>query len=766
MPTQDAFGGSVLELTAKLRPQIDRLEEKIVIGQAEDVIEELNRILEQLEGAPDDDRQVAQLYFDALYVGFQALLWLGRCNELMEVADQLVKIADDTKDPLLITKSMIAKTKTYRWLGYYEKARVFILTVEDVSRRLGFQKELAESLLEKSFYANSVRLLDEVLPLRLEAVSLAKESGDETLYADCLYFLGALYVKNQQPDEADQTLKEALDLYKKTGNNRGICRVFRQIIDVIPLDQKDTRLEFLQKALSLAEESHDPVERAMVYSAAGWEWMDTDKDLSLEYFQKELSLYHELEDQVGLKDCYTEIGGYYYYHSENEKSREYHKKSLEIAEKLEDHFSASNSYLFLGNTYFDEDNFRDALDHFNQSAEQLVIPKKGKKGDLVERILWMARCLALLDDSEKAEEYFNTVVQAYTEREEWGPLANAFADMGRTFRRQRDFKRATDYLLKSIDAFHKAEDVEGLLSSYNEMVGIGFEEPNYPLAIRILDILIKMNDELDRQPTLAENYKDRAAGHFNLEAYEPAVEDYVKALNIFLALKNNDQAGRTYADLAETVLKLDRHDDALGFYAEALSISKQEKMLDLRALVYEGMADVYYATDNYKDAAKQYLKAKAAYDVGFEDGLLDLTEEELNEIGGRCYRKAASSAWLNDWDGDAVFLYKKALKAYKKVGDDLQIAEVNHRLGDVLADNSDSYQEALDCYSKALHYYETYEKEKLTEAELYEGMGNLHLELGDTRRAEMELQTALDYYYNEGEEEAVARVQEILEELE
>jgi len=765
MTNQNALSGSIAELATTLQSQIDSLNGRIITGNSETVFKEASIILEQLNALPGSDPRVVQMIFDTLYQGFNALLWKASYQNSLEVVQKLQEIADKMDMPLLVIRSKLASAKAYYMLGFYEKAYQYLEPALDLAINSGFKKELAECLLEKSWYMFETRYPKESAQLKAEALSVAKEAGDPTLYADCLYYRGKSLAADGQVDEADQAFKEAVNIYKQTGNNRGVGRVYRQIMYLVPEDQKDTRQEFLQKSISMAEKHQDKAELAAACSMAGWEVLEEDSKLSIEYFNRSLKLYSELEDKVGMRNVYNGMATYYHHYHQYSDSRKYYQYSIELAEKVEAHFSVSDSYLFIGFTYFDEENYQDAQFNFEKSLQEYMIPGKGSKEDLTIRAYWLALAHCMQGNTKQAEDYFKNTVEGYTNIEDWVALANAYYEMGKSFRSQGDLKRAYDYLLKSVDVFHKTDDVSGLINSYDELVSIGFEEPNYEFSIRILDILIKLNEELDNKAQLASNYKDQAACRYNQNAYEVAVEDYVKALNIYLELKDMNQAAHTYADLADTVFKLDRFNDALNFYSEALNIAKKEKMIDLAAVVYEGMADVYYAVDNFKEAAENYMRAKAAYEVGYEDHMLDISEEELNENMARCYRKTASSAWLNDWDADAVEFYKKALEAYKKIENDLQVAVVNNRLGEIYAEYPGSQQDAIAFYTDALGYYEAFEDDKMIVAEINEELGKLHYGQGDIKKAQTELQAALDLYFNAGDEEGVVRVQEWLDKI-
>ncbi len=96
----------------------------------------------------------------------------------------------------------------------------------------------------------------------------------------------------------------------------------------------------------------------------------------------------------------------------------------------------------------------------------------------------------------------------------------------------------------------------------------------------------------------ADTYYNRGNDHLNKGAYEEAISDYTKALEI------EPQSADVYANRGLAYSQIGRNDKAISDFNEALEINPQY------ALAYNSRAVVYYTIGEYDKAWRDVHKAQ------------------------------------------------------------------------------------------------------------------------------------------------------------
>ena len=173
------------------------------------------------------------------------------------------------------------------------------------------------------------------------------------------------------------TMEEGITLNDKIFLNSEIAYWYGELRDV------DNALEYLYKAEKLGRND------AWLNSQIGWNLLEKDLHKAIEYLDKAKNLGKDdawINMQYGF--AYSKLGEY-------EKAISYFKKARELGE--------NNSWLLyqLGLALKEYGNIEEAIDIFKEEIE--ITDYKGF-GDL--QLAW---CYALIDEKEKAKEYFENV---------------------------------------------------------------------------------------------------------------------------------------------------------------------------------------------------------------------------------------------------------------------------------------------------------------------------------------------------------------------
>ena len=295
----------------------------------------------------------------------------------------------------------------YYYLGEYENAYKYLVILKDLG-----EEDIKLDLMF-AYTLGKMKKYEEALEYYLKLVENDEYKND----ANTNYQIGWIYSDFEKVEDALKYLFKAEELGRddrginaeiginlaKTGKIlEGMDRLKRALTmeDNITLDDKiflnseiafwygelrdvDNALEYLYKAEELGRND------IWINSQIGWNLLEKDLHKSLEYFDRAKSLGKDdawLNMQYGF--AYSKLGEY-------EKAILYFKKARELGE--------NNSWLLyqLGLALKEYGNIEEAIDIFKEEIE--ITDYKGF-GDL--QLAW---CYALIDEKEKAKEYFENV---------------------------------------------------------------------------------------------------------------------------------------------------------------------------------------------------------------------------------------------------------------------------------------------------------------------------------------------------------------------
>ena len=295
----------------------------------------------------------------------------------------------------------------YYYLGEYENAYKYLVILKDLG------EEDIKLELMFAYTLGKMKKYEEALEYYLKLVENDEYKND----ANTNYQIGWIYSDFEKAEDALKYLFKAEELGRddrainaeiginlaKTGKIlEGMDRLKRALTmeDNITLDDKiflnseiafwygelrdvDNALEYLYKAEELGRND------TWINSQIGWNLLEKDLHKALEYFDRAKSLGKDdawLNMQYGF--AYSKLGEY-------EKAILYFKKARELGE--------NNSWLLyqLGLALKEYGNIEEAIDIFKEEIE--ITNYKGF-GDL--QLAW---CYALIDEKEKAKEYFENV---------------------------------------------------------------------------------------------------------------------------------------------------------------------------------------------------------------------------------------------------------------------------------------------------------------------------------------------------------------------
>ena len=332
---------------------------------------------------------------------------------------------DSLKAELKTAKESKNKIKLYIRIGdeyeYYKNNQKAIKYYE-------LALELSEKLTEKYTYKKK----------HLKNV-YKNLTGKSSLY------IGMVYEKNGNYDEALKYFQSSIKIYEVTDNKGRLADCYNSIGNVyIRKGDYSIAIENYQKSLKIAEqiENSQKISKCLNNIGVIYQCMGN-YDLSIEYYKKSIDISEKLNDKEGISYALNNIGNIYYKQSEFIKARIYYqralkinkeinnkkglsrclnnigiinknignyqqaiinyKDALKINEEIKDKIGMSSCLINLGNVYLILGNFRDAIQSVKRSIA--LAREIGAKNEIKGAYDSMAKIYAKMKNFEKAYQY-------------------------------------------------------------------------------------------------------------------------------------------------------------------------------------------------------------------------------------------------------------------------------------------------------------------------------------------------------------------------
>lgn len=251
---------------------------------------------------------------------------------------------------------------------------------------------------------------------------------------------------------------------------------------------------------------------------------------------------------------------------------------------------------------------------FSQKVDSLI--EKGKEfrnsSDFEQALIIFE---AALDEAKREKDSFN--------------VARVYNYLGTTYRRNNQKKEALISFYKSIEVNKSISNIEGLISSYNNLANYYLFESSYKLAIDYYreaeNLLILNKDKLNLakiQMNIGIILSIKDSDYFN---YDSAVYYYLESLSAFKALDDNHNLSLIYNNLGILYEQNDNLQAALNNYLKSIEYKRTESDSSGLSLTFLNIGNVYLKLENYSKSIIYYEKGLTlSHYVGNPSHELDL----------------------------------------------------------------------------------------------------------------------------------------------
>ncbi|MGK7919225.1 MAG: tetratricopeptide repeat protein, partial [Trichodesmium sp.] len=178
---------------------------------------------------------------------------------------------------------------------------------------------------------------------------------------------------------------------------------------------------------------------------------------AIEYFH--LQICREIEDYYGEANSLSKLGEIYSSWENYKKAIEYFQQSLIIYREIKDCYGEANSLSNLGEIYSSWENYEKAIEYFQQSLQvyREIEDYDGEANSLSN----LGEIYSSWENYEKAIEYFQQSLQIYREIEDYYGEANSLSKLGEIYSSLENYQEAIEYFQQSLQICREIEDFYG-----------------------------------------------------------------------------------------------------------------------------------------------------------------------------------------------------------------------------------------------------------------------------------------------------------------
>ncbi|MBN2533405.1 MAG: tetratricopeptide repeat protein [Spirochaetales bacterium] len=427
---------------------------------------------------------------------------------------------------------------------------------------------------------------DKALEYAGKAFNLYKKIGAKEGTVWVLLRMGWCYANMYRHEVAREKYEEAGNIAKELGDDVLYAHYISSVGDYYKnLGDFESALEYKQQAQELYHKSNDLInEASMTLSSIGYIFGTMGEfDTMIEYYERALSIHSNMMNYSGEASALNDIGGAYADDGDYSKALEYKFKALRTAQDYNDTWTELWAYRGIGDIYFDlgdSDNAVKSFNHYSAIATAL-----GSKSD---------RAIALNDLGRVYLEYTKNYDEASRLFQESYNLAEitgytlmqgvATSNIGVVYSKKGQYNKALEYHDKGFEILKSLNDSYTQMQGLNEKGETLFEMKRYKEALECHLASIALCETLNNK---AEKWKyELNAGKTceKLNRTGEAITYYKQSIETLSGIKkkiksdalrkgfsDQDRQIDVYKRLIDLLIKNDRADEAFSYIEESKS---------------------------------------------------------------------------------------------------------------------------------------------------------------------------------------------------
>jgi serine phosphatase RsbU (regulator of sigma subunit) len=286
--------------------------------------------------------------------------------------DSLKLFLKTTQEDTIRVNALIELTRSYLFqLNDYNSLNQYTIEQLELSKKLGFKKGIAYSLLNKALYAKSKGDYKTALNLNFRALSLMQETRNKKGESSCFINIGQNYIDLGDYPKGIENTRKGIKIKEAINDLRGAATGYNNLGNIFLYQNKfDEARHYQLVSLKIKQQINDRLGVAMSYNNLGLIYYSQRRlDSALSYYKIALTIKEELLDKSALSTTYTNIGNIYFELKQIDEALVYQLKSLNASERGNDKRGILIAYHALGGVYEAKKNYPEAIRYYNMALD-------------------------------------------------------------------------------------------------------------------------------------------------------------------------------------------------------------------------------------------------------------------------------------------------------------------------------------------------------------------------------------------------------------
>jgi hypothetical protein len=411
---------------------------------------------------------------------------------------QQLDISDESSDAVEEVNSAILLGDILRREGEPLLARDYYRRAQRSADRIDYPSGLAESLVRQIELTDPMTSTDDVVNLQRLAFDAARKTGDVALQSRVLMQLAGTLEEIGKNDEAAELFEEGADLAQQTGDleselaaltsleeiarqRRNLPALARHQRGLMNLEERMGRpaaagawgfelgmtlleshephqaLDALNRSLTLAQSTGDPLLEQKAYGGIGAAHMDMDHpNEGIDAIMRALQLARQSNDPAYEAHWLSSLAQALWRFGYLDDALRAATDGLAVARRLDDAALQSQLLSMVGRIQQNAGQTNRSRESFTRALE--LARRARLTGEQVRLLTLLGQMSYTARQSAQAATFFSQALQLASERNDRAAVTQLHGRMGQIAQDQRDFTLALDHYRRAVDAAESMEN--------------------------------------------------------------------------------------------------------------------------------------------------------------------------------------------------------------------------------------------------------------------------------------------------------------------
>lgn len=461
-------------------------------------------------------------------------------------------------------------------------------------------------------------------------IRLLKTAQEDTVVINANIQLANLYLE----DETGKAIKyvfTALSIAKRINNKTLLARCFHTAgVCYDYLGNLDSCLYFLNQAAAIYVSLNDEKLSNVVSDKALAYYVRGNYELALRNHFAALKLREKAGNKAYVAKSLNNIGVLYRSKKDYNNAISYYRQSLAIKQELHDEQGILNTFINISSVYNSEDKF-DSTYYYAYKATQLA-KKIHAERDIYGSQVNMAVAMVGLNKLSEAEKLLYEVEKKATAHNDKDVLITTYESLGDIFLSRKNYSKAQDYFLKSLETAKLNQRSELMEVFYRKLSKTCRALRKYNLAFAYIDSSAKLSHDLLNEENLRQ--LNEMAAVYETSEKEKQIEKLNAQNALTAAESSRRQTERNYFIIASVLfLAL----AVLAYIAFASNKKKKEQLATQKHIIEKSLQEkeillreIHHRVKNNLQVVSSLLSLQSNYIT--DEHALQAVKESHNRV--------------------------------------------------------------------------------------------------------------------------------------